>query len=158
MVLRRKPKGPNDPKKTKPEKQKKSQGKVKGHLIKQMQKMESEAGKDRKLTVPPVRSRQEIITEMFESQLSVIGLEASTASGYIPASKTPFAVFLKERDVHEDIVSAVIDGIMEEETEKGVRAIIEAASPELGLSGNELEKVKDLAVEEWRNVRETSAS
>jgi len=156
MGIRRKSKDAKNPKKDKPKKQKKSNVKVKGHLIKQMQKMENEAGKGKKLSVPPVRSRQEIITEMFESKTRAIGLQASTSSGYVPVSNTPLARYLKERNVLEGTVSAIIDGIMEEETEKGVRSMIEAASPELGLSNDELENAKDLAVEEWRNVRETS--
>ena len=153
--LRRKSKDAKVPKKIEPKKQKKSNAKVKGPLIKQMQKMESEAGKDKKLSVPPVRSRQEIITEIFASKTRAIGLQASTSSGYIPVSNTPLARFLKERKVPEVTVSAIIEGIMEEETEVGVRELIEAASPELGLSHNELDNAKDLAVQEWRNVSET---
>ncbi|TFG31612.1 hypothetical protein EU528_05720 [Candidatus Thorarchaeota archaeon] len=156
--LRKKPKGSKDVSKQK--KQKKSKGKVKGHLIKQMQKMEGEASKDKKLSVPPVRSRQEIITDIFESKTSAIGLKASTASGYVPVSYTPLARYLKERNVSEDTVSAIIDGIMEEESEEDVKAIIEAAadSPGVNLVGAELEKAKELAVEEWNNVRDTSES
>ncbi|MFW9844058.1 MAG: hypothetical protein ACFFEV_05760 [Candidatus Thorarchaeota archaeon] len=155
MGLRKKSKGPKEPKKNEPKKKKR--GKVKGHLIKPMQKMESEAEKGKKLSVPPVRSRQEIITEMFESRLNAIGLEASASSGYVPVSKTRLARFLKEKNVPEDTVSAIIAGIMEEESEGGVRGIIEAASPELDLVGGELENAKDIAVEEWKNVKETSS-
>ena len=155
MGLRKKRQGPKDPKKDKPKKKKKI--KVKGHLIKQMQKMEGEAGKNKKLSVPPVRSRHEVITEMFESKTRAIGLEASTASGYVPVSYTPLARFLKERNVPEDTVSAIIDGIMEEKNEADVMAIIEASadSPEVDLIGDELEKAKALAAEEWRNVKVT---
>ena len=153
MGLRKKSDGSKKPKKIEPKKKKK--GKVKGHLIKQMQKMESEAAKDKTLTVPQVRSRQQIIVDMFESKINAIGLKASSASGYIPVSYTPLARYLKERNVHEDTVSAIIDGMMEEESEDDVMAIIEAAadSPEVNLVGAELEKAKALAVEEWRNVR-----
>ena len=153
--LRKKPKGSKDI--PEPKKQKKSKAKVKGHLIKQMQKMEGEASKDKKLTVPPVRSRQEVITDMFESKTRAIGLEASTASGNVPISYTPLARYLKERNVSEDTVSAIIDGIMEEESEDDVKAIIEATadSPGVNLIGAELEKAKELAVEEWSNVRAT---
>ena len=154
MGLRKKPKGPKDPSKIKPKKQKKV--KLKGHLIKQMQKMESEAGKGKKLSVPPVRSRQGLITTTFESQLDGIGLQASASSGYVPVSHTPLARFLKDRNVAEDTVSAVIAGIMEEETQDDVKAIIIAASPELGLVGDELENAIDLAIEEWRNVKKIS--
>ncbi|MGY5872382.1 MAG: hypothetical protein RTV72_09065 [Candidatus Thorarchaeota archaeon] len=153
VAIFRRPKGPKDP--TQPKKPKKTKVKVKGHLVKQMQKMSSEAEKGKDLTVPPVRSRQEIITQMFESKTGAIGLTASTASGYVPVSYTPLARFLKERNVPEDTVSAIIAGIMEEENEEDVMAIIEAAadSPGVGLIGVELDKAKELAVEEWRNVK-----
>lgn len=158
VVVMRRPKGPKTPKDpTEPEKPKKSKIKAKGHLMKPIQKMVSAAERDKKLTVPPVRSRQEIITQMFESKTSEIGLVASTSSGYVPVSYTPLARFLKERNVPEDTVSAIIAGIMEEENEEAVEAIIEATaeSPEVDLIGDELDKAKELAVEEWRNVRKT---
>jgi hypothetical protein len=156
VAIFRKSKGPKKP--TKPKEQKKGKVKAKGYLIKPMKKMASEAEKGKQLSVPPVRTRQEIITEMFESKISDIGLKASTSSGYVPVSHTPLARFLKERNVAEDMVSAIIAGIMEEESEDAVMAIIVASadSPEIGLTGDELEKAKTLAVQEWRNVKKAS--
>jgi len=159
VVLLKRSKGSKKPKDlTEPPKPKRSKIKVKGHLMKQIQKMEGQAEKDKELTVPHVRSRQEIITGMFESKTSAIGLEASTAGGYVPVSYTPLARFLKDRNVAEDTVSAIIAGIMEEENEEDVRTIIEVAadSPEVDLTGDELDKAKELAVEEWRNVKAPS--
>ena len=156
VAIFRKSKGPKSPAKTKPTKQKKSKVKVKGHLMKPMKKMSSEAEKGKKLSVPPVQSRTEIVTDLFESKLAAIGLKASAASDYVPVSHTPLARFLKDLNVPESTVSAIIAGIMEEETEEDVKVIIEAASPELGLTGNELENAKDLAVEEWKNVKKIS--
>ena len=153
VAIFRKSKGPKAPGKTKPTKQKKSKVKVKGHLMKPMKKMSSQAEKGKKLSVPSVRSRQEIITEKFESTTSAIGLTASTSSGYVPVSYTPLAKFLKDLGVKDDIVSALLEGIMEAETEDDVRNIIEATSPELNLVGDELEKAKELSVQEWRNVK-----
>ncbi len=157
VILRRpkdskKPKDPTDFKKPKI-----SKIKAKGHLMKPIQKMIGEAQKGKDLTTPDVRSRQEIITQKFEAKTNEIGLEASTSSGYVPVSYTPLARFLKERNVPEDTVSAIIAGIMEEENEEAVKAIIEATadSPEVDLFGDELDKAKALAVEEWRNVRKT---
>jgi len=45
-----------------------------------------------------------------------------------------------------------------EESEADVRTIIEVAadSPEVNLTSDELEKAKELAVEEWRNVKTPS--
>ncbi len=156
VVLLKRSKGSKKPKDLKePKKPKKSKIKAKGHLMKQIQKMEGQAEKDKELTVPPVRSRQEIITQLFESKTNAIGLEASTAGGFVPVSYTPLARFLKDRNVAEDTVSAIIAGIMEEETAESVMAIIEAAadSPGVNLIGDELDKAKELAVEEWRNVK-----
>ncbi len=161
VVVMRRPKKSKDPKKAadpaEPKKPKKSKIKAKGHLMKPIQKMVGQAERDKELTAPPVRSRQEIITQMFESKTNEIGLEASTSSGYVPVSYTPLARFLKERNVPEETVSAIIAGIMEEENEESVKAIIEATaeSPEVDLIGDELDKAKELAVEEWRNVRKT---
>lgn len=129
--------------------------KVKGPLMKQIGKMMGETEKGKKLTVPPVRSRQEIITQMFESKMDAIGLEPSKDGGYIPVSSTPLARFLKERGVPDDTINAILAGLMEEEQETEVRAIIDAAadSPEINLVGSELDRAKDLAVEEWKNLR-----
>lgn len=156
VAIFRRPKGPKDP--TKPKKPKRTKIKAKGHLMKQIQKMDGQAEKGKELTVPPVRSRQEIITQLFESKTNAIGLKASTEGGFVPVSHTPLARFLKDRNVAEDTVSAIIVGIMEEENEADVRTIIEVAadSPEINLIGGELEKAKELAVEEWRNVRTPS--
>lgn len=162
IVLYRRSKGEKPEKGETPEKggklakePKKSKIKVKGPLMKQMGKMVSEIDKGKELTVPPIRSREEITTQMFESKMNAIGLEASKSSGYVPVSYTPLARFLKERGVPEDTVSAIIAGILEEEGEAEVRAIIDAAaeSPEVNLVGNELEKAKQLAVDEWANVK-----
>ena len=139
-------------------KPKRTKIKAKGHLMKQIQKMDGQAEKGKELTVPPVRSRQEIITQLFESKTNAIGLKASTEGGFVPISHTPLARFLKDRNVAENTVSAIIVGIMEEESEADVRTIIEVAadSPEVNLTSDELEKAKELAVEEWRNVKTPS--
>lgn len=131
--------------------------KVKGPLMKQIGKMIGETEKTTDLTVPAVRSRQEIITQMFESKMHAIDLEPSTDSGYVPVSHTPLARFLKQRGIPDDTISAILAGLMEEEHEAEVRAIIEAAadSPDVNLIGDELNKAKDLAVEEWKNLRES---
>jgi len=144
------------PGKTKPSKQKRDSVKVKGYLMKPMRKMASEAEKGKKLSVPQVRSRDEIITEMFESKLEEIGIKPSTSSGHVPVSYTPLAIYLKEREVTDDIVGALLEGIMEEDSEEDVKGILIASSPELGLVGSELEKAINLAVEEWRNVKKSN--
>ncbi len=124
-------------------------------MLKQIHRMSSEVEKGKKITEPVVRSRQDIITQKFNSQMNEVGLEPATDSGYIPVSYTPLARFLKERGVQDDTVSAILAGLMEEENEADVQAIIDAAAdtPGVDLTGAELEKAKQLAIDEWNNVR-----
>jgi hypothetical protein len=131
--------------------------KVKGPFMNQIGKMISQAEKGKDLSVPTVRSRQDIITQIFESRMHAIGLEPSTDSGYVPVSHTPLARFLKQRGVSDDTVGAILAGLMEEEHEAEVRAIIEATaeSPDINLVGDELDKAKELAVEEWKILHES---
>ncbi len=123
-------------------------------ILKQIRRMVSEVDKE-KMKEPVVQTRQEIITKKFNSQMHSIGLEPATDSGYVPVSHTPLARFLVERGVHEDTVSAILTGLMEEEDEAQVRAIIDAAAdtPGVDLTGEELAKAQDLAVVEWTNLR-----
>jgi hypothetical protein len=155
MWVRRPKEKEDKPKVAKAKKEKTKKAKVKGPLMKQMKKMISETEKGKGLSVPSVRTRQEIITQIFESKMNAINLKPSTDGGYVPMSYTPLARFLKERGVAEDTISAILTGLMEEEHEVEVRDIIDAAadSPEVNLIGNELEMAKQLAVDEWRKMR-----
>lgn len=123
--------------------------------VKQMRRMILDVEKEREITEPAVKSRQEIISKIFDSQMNSIGLEPSSDSGYVPVSYTPLAKFLKDRGVHDDTIGAILDGLKEVETEEDVREIIDAAAdtPGVDLTGEELEKAKQLAVNEWTNVR-----
>jgi hypothetical protein len=124
-------------------------------VVKQMRRMILDVEKEREIKTPAVQSRQEIITKIFESQMNAIGIEPSADSGYVPVSYTPLARFLKDRGVHDDTIGAILDGLKEVETEEDVCEIIDAAAdtPGVDLTGEELEKAKQLAVNEWNNVR-----
>lgn len=124
-------------------------------VLKQMRRMVSEVDREKEMIEPAVQSRQDIITKKFNSQIQAIGLEPGTDSGYVPVSHTPLARFLIERGVHENTVSAILAGLMEEESEAQVRAIIDAAAdtPDVDLTGEELAKAQGLAVIEWTNLR-----
>ncbi|MFW9767823.1 MAG: hypothetical protein ACFFF9_15480 [Candidatus Thorarchaeota archaeon] len=124
-------------------------------VVRQMRRMLMEVDKEKEIMEPSVQTREEIITKKFEVQMNAIGLEPSTDSGYVPVSYTPLARFLKERGVSDDTVGAILDGLMEESTEESVREIIDAAAdtPDVDLTGVELEKAKQLAVDEWNNLR-----
>lgn len=124
-------------------------------VLKQMHRMTSQIDKEKTISDPAVQSRDEIISKKFNSQMKELGLEPAADSGYIPVSHTPLARFLKERGVHEDTIGAILAGLMEEENEADVRSIIDAAAetPGVDLTGAELTKAQDLAVEEWTNAR-----
>lgn len=124
-------------------------------VVKQMRRMISEVDKEKEMTEPVVRSRQDLITEKFISQMQAADLEPATDSGYVPVSQTALARFLKNSGVQDDTVSAILAGLMEEENEAEVRAIIDAAAdtPGVDLTGEELVKAQDLAVSEWTNAR-----
>lgn len=127
-------------------------------VVKQMHRMIAQIEKERTVEAPKVRSRQEIITGMFESKMEALGLEPSRDSGYIPVSYTPLARFLKEHGVSDDIVGAILDGLMEEETEAEAVAIIDAAAetPEFSLGPKNLETARELAAAEWKNLRRSA--
>jgi len=129
-------------------------------VLKQMRRMISEVDKEKDIAEPVVQTRQDIITKKFNSQLQAINLKPGTDSGHIPYSQTPLSRFLKERGVHEDTVSAILAGLMEEENEAEVRSIIDAAAetPGVDLTGEELLKAQDLAVNEWKNARRSRAA
>ena len=127
-------------------------------VVKQMRRMISQIDKERTVEPPSVKSRQDVVTGIFESKMTALGLEPSRDSGHVPVSYTPLARFLKERGVSEDIAGAILEGLMEEETEAEVRGIIDAASetPEFSLGPKDLERARELAVQEWRNLRKSA--
>lgn len=129
-------------------------------IIKTMEKMISATEKGRIPVAPEVENRQTIIKRLFESKIKAIGLTPSTDSGHIPVSYSPLAVFLRDRNVPEEIVAAIITGLKEEENETDVMNIIDAAAdtPDVSLQGQDLEKAQNLAVEEWKREKRTGAS
>jgi hypothetical protein len=127
-------------------------------VVKRMRRMISQIDKERPVEPPSVRSRQDVITSIFESKMASLGLEPSRDSGYVPVSYTPLARFLKERGVSDDIAGAILEGLMEEATEADVRGIIDVAAetPEFSLGPKDLEKARELAVEEWKNLKKSA--
>ncbi len=102
-----------------------------------------------------VRSRQEIISDLFESKVRAVGLEPASASDHIPLFRTPLARYLLEHGIPEDIVEAVMSGIHAEDSEEGVRRLILAASdtPSVKLLDAEVETAQEMAVKEWKQRR-----
>ncbi len=136
----------------------KPQGPRDSNIVKRMKRMIAQIDKEKPADAPPVKTREQIITNMFESKMKALGLEPAADSGYVPVSYTPLARFLKDRGVSDDIASAILEGVMAEETEEDVRAIIDAASetPEFDLGPKDLEEARNLAVQEWKNLRKIS--
>jgi len=125
-------------------------------VIKKLRKMKSDIDKGKNPKIPETSSRQDIIAEIFAEDLSSIGLQPSSASGYIPSSQTPLARYLRRFGVADDIIDAVVAGLAEEESAESVRNIIDAAAdtPDMELQGEYLERAKELAVEEWEKRRQ----
>jgi hypothetical protein len=135
-------------------------GPSRSSAVGKMRRMISEVEKERGVKVPEVKSRESIITDMFEAEMKSVGLQPSTESGYIPVSYTPLARFLAERGISNDIASAISAGLKEEATEEDVRNIIDAAAgtPDIELTPEEIKKAQDLAVEEWLRVRKSGGT
>ncbi len=129
--------------------------KGKGPVMKQIKKMISAIEKDKDFDEVNVKTRQEILTEVFVEKLQKLDLTLSDASGYVPASYVPIAIFLRKLSVPEQITDALLQGIEEAESEESVREMIDAAveAAEIELGQDELLEAQDLGLEEWRKVQ-----
>jgi hypothetical protein len=128
-------------------------------ILRHVSKMLSNIQKGKDLHPPVVMTRQDIITNMFSSKMTAIGITPSTDSGYLPTSQTPLARYLRKYGVPDDIIDAIMAGLAEETTAQSVRDIIDAAAdtPTITLEGVYLERAKDLAVEEWDKKRRSNS-
>ncbi|MGY5859423.1 MAG: hypothetical protein RTU63_08630 [Candidatus Thorarchaeota archaeon] len=81
---------------------------------------------EKELIKHPNRTRQEIVKEIFESKMYMIGLELSKDSGYIPLSETPLARFLRSKGTPADVVENIIHRLQNESEESRIE-IIETA-------------------------------
>jgi len=135
----------------------KPSGPSKAPLMKHVYRMMTALDKGKPIVVPPTRSRQEVITQLFESKMRAVGLEPSLDSGYVPVTFTPFAQFLREHGVLEDMTNAILSGVKEAGSESEVEEIVQAAaeSVQVGLKGPDLTKAKELATLEWKRMRTT---
>ena len=125
--------------------------------VKQVKSLLKAVQKNKKLPNIEVASRQEIVSRIFEERMHAVGLEPVDSTGHIPISSTPLARYLRGCGLNEDIVDAIISGILEEESEESVREIISAAAetPDITLTDRELSHAQELAVEEWRRKQKT---
>ncbi len=130
-------------------------GPKESQIVRTMTRIMSDVEKGKPFSVVGDTTRQTLITKRFNEKMAKLGLDPSTESGYIPVSYTPLARYLGERGVPDDIISAILAGLKEEESEEEVREIIEAAATtsSIDLSPAEVEKAQDLAVEEWTRTK-----
>jgi hypothetical protein len=89
-------------------------------LIKKIRETEKE------LVKHPVRTRQEIITEIFESKMHMIDLEPSKDIGYTSSSDTTLVRLLRQIGVQEEIIDAIIVGLENEPEETKMEIILSA--------------------------------
>ena len=125
-----------------------------------MRKLQSAVQKGKKIHEPEVTSRQDTITQLFTEKMLAVGIEPSKDSGYIPTSQTPLSRYLRKYEISDDVIDAILAGLVEEETEEAVADIIDAAAdtPDVNLDGMFLEQAKDLAIEEWRRKRRSNSA
>ncbi len=90
-------------------------------LVKEIRKVEKE------LIKHPARTRQEIITDIFESKVRTINLEPPKNDDCFVVSHTRLSRLLRERGISEDIVDSIIAGIQEDCDEEAIIDIVIAA-------------------------------
>ncbi len=129
--------------------------KGRGPVMKQTKKMISAIEKDKDFDEISVKTRHETITEIFVKNLQKLDLTLSEASGYVPASYVPIAIFLRELNLPEQITDALLQGIEEAESEESVCEMIDAAveAADIELSRDELIEAQELGIDEWRKVQ-----
>ena len=129
-------------------------------IIKRMSKMMSRIEKGKPIKDAPVKSRQDIVSEIFEEKMHAVGLEPSTDSGHIPTSRTPLAKYLLDHGVTESTTDAIVSELGGLESKEAVKEILEAAAEGegVGFAGVELDMAKQLAIEEWLRSRRRTSS
>ncbi len=125
--------------------------KSKPPIIKQMEKLRGRIEKGKSISPINVRTRHEIIVDLFETKLRALNLEPSRASDYIPSARTPLASFLLDHGVDEQTVNTIINELKELKTKADVETIIEAVSeiPGVIFRSEDIKMAKHLALDEW---------
>lgn len=81
---------------------------------------------EKELVKHPVRTRQDIITEMFESKMHMIGLAPSKDIGYISDPDTTLVRLLRQIGVQEEIIDVIIVELENEPEETKMEIILAA--------------------------------
>ena len=123
-------------------------------IIKQMRKMMSRIEKGKPIKDVPVKSRQDIITESFGEKMHAVGLQPSTDSGHIPASRTPLAKYLLDHGVTESTTDAIVSELSALESKEAVKEILDAAAEGEGVSFTSVE----LDMKRFHNDKESGRS
>ncbi|MGV9168729.1 MAG: hypothetical protein ACOC38_02185 [Promethearchaeia archaeon] len=122
--------------------------------IRKIKDMHSDIKKGKEPKAPVAKSRQEIITDIFESKMNKIGLEPSSEAGYIPVSTGDFSDYMIQHGVDIDTMRAILDDLPTLKRPE-VFDVVEAATEMQGVDFNvrEVEEAKQLALNEWQRHR-----
>ncbi len=129
-------------------------------IVKSIQKMSQQLRKGKTVEAPQVMSRREMIKFLFSSKMTEAGLQTTEgAADAVPLSFTHFAQYMRSMGVDEGLVEAMQSGIVEAESEAEVDDLIDAAigTPDIQLTTEQAEPVKDLARQEWRRSRRAAS-
>ncbi|NWF96481.1 MAG: hypothetical protein HXY34_10115 [Candidatus Thorarchaeota archaeon] len=133
-------------------------GEKKVSLLRELDRLASAAKKGKPLDLPHVRTRREVIADIFRASMESAGLKVAEGTGSaMPTSYAPFAVFLRELHVDESMIEAMLSGISEAESESEVEDLVDAAADtaDFGAIASRLEEAKRIAKEEWVRTRGT---
>lgn len=119
--------------------------------IQKVKHMHSAIKKGNPPDIPVTRSRQDIITELFESKMNKIGLEPASEAGFIPVSTGDFADYMIEHGVDSETMRAILDDLPTLKRQE-VFDVVEAAAEmqDADFTTREVEKAKQLALNEWK--------
>jgi len=119
--------------------------------IQKVRHMHSAIKKGNQPDIPVTRSRQDIISELFESKMNKIGLEPASEAGFIPVSTGDFADYMIEHGVDPDTMRAILDDLPTLKREE-MFDVVEAATEmrDVDFTNREVEEAKELALNEWK--------
>lgn len=129
-------------------------------IVKGIQKMSQQIRKGKTVDTPQVMSRREIVGSLFSSKMTEAGLELSEGSAdAVPLSFTRFAQHMRSLGIDEGLVEAMQSGIAEAGSEAEVDDMIDAATstPDIQLTPEQAQQVKELARLEWKRSRKAAS-
>ncbi|TXT57354.1 MAG: hypothetical protein BAJATHORv1_10054 [Candidatus Thorarchaeota archaeon] len=129
--------------------------------VKIMLKMKSTVEKGRDVESPPVKSREEIISDMYESKLEEIGIKPPKEGGHIPlvASSDLSQKLVEYQEqmgaISDDDIEATVEGIHSAEGAREVTDIIDMVADVIGLDEDDKKELQQLAHQEWKRHKDS---